>query len=90
MGLDIFQLAEVERIKKIKKELTLREIMRHDRTRNFIGGCLYTAAYGDENDYKYFTEGNRYAGENLLERFCQGIFGASLEEVLNSYDKYLA
>ena len=85
---DIFELAKEEKEKKISLTLAIRDICQKDKWRNKIAGALYSAVYGYEEDHHLFTTG-AYEPKETLDRFCKEVFGASFQDVVDAYDKYL-
>lgn len=86
---DIFELSQEEKCKVIERKLALKYLFRRDKTRNFIAGNLYDAVYDDNRGLSEFLTGKETPPEEVLNIFCQIIFGASYQEVLKAYDDYL-
>lgn len=86
---NIFELAEEEkesRNYRINRALCIGVPRGIDKfTRCAIAQELYNAKW-DGNDYH---EANNMTYGQILENFCWNVFGASLEEVLIAWDRYL-
>lgn len=78
---DIFTLAKIERDKKIERELCIKWQCERDRYKQRIAGFLYEATYKGYG-------GETFAHNEILDNFCDYLFGASFQEVIDAYDKY--
>ena len=85
---NIFELAKEENEKRLINQTAIQETFRNDKWRNKIAGALYSAAYGDADDFRYFTTGV-YPANEILNRFCDEVFGVCFQDVMDAYDKYL-
>jgi len=86
--LDIFTLAQEEKQKAITRKLAVREICGRDKTRCFIAGELYEATYPEKS--LWFFTGEERTDRQILDAFCESVFGASYQETMEAYDKFLA
>ena len=90
---DIFELAKDEKEAseyRISQVLTAAKGEHPSRTvKAFIASKLYEATYSDKWGLREFTTRQGASLSEILDEFCVEVFGATYEEVLKAWDKFL-
>jgi len=90
---DIFELAKDEKEAseyRISQALSAAKGEYPSRTvKAFIAEKLYEAAYSDKRGWREFTTGQTASLNGIMDEFCEIVFGATYEEVLKAWDRFL-